>query len=134
MRIYPDTNVLVSAMATRGLCADLVQVILAEHELLIGETVLSELGRVLERKLRLSTQTIREWDGFFRREGELVRAGAVPAIRVRDPADRVVLAEAVAGGADALVTGDRDLLSIAARAPVRIQSPREFWDFLRSQE
>jgi predicted nucleic acid-binding protein len=53
-------------------------------------------------------------------------------LKVRDPADRPILAEAVAGRADLLVTGDRDLLVLAARAPVAIRSPREVWKLLRS--
>jgi len=36
VRIFLDTNVLVSAYAARGICVDLVRHIFAEHELLIG--------------------------------------------------------------------------------------------------
>jgi putative PIN family toxin of toxin-antitoxin system len=134
VRVYPDTNVLVSAMATRGLCADLLQVILTDHQLLVGETVLTEVIRVLERKLHLTPKTISEWEAFLRRQGEVVPTVPPLALRVRDAADRAILAEAVAGRADVLVTGDRDLLVLAPRAPLRIQSPREFWEQLRSAE
>ena len=50
---------------------------------------------------------------------------------IRDPADRWVLASAVAGQADQLVTGDRDLLTIADQAPLPVLTPRESWEFLR---
>jgi len=33
MRVFLDTNVLVAAYATHGLCEDVFRVILAEHEL-----------------------------------------------------------------------------------------------------
>lgn len=134
MRVYPDTNVLVSAMATRGLCADLLQVILADHQLLVGETVLTEVVRVLDRRLHLAPRTIGEWEAFLRRQGEVIPTSPPLALRIRDAADRAILAEAVAGQADVLVTGDRDLLVVAPRAPIRIQSPREFWEQLRSAE
>jgi putative PIN family toxin of toxin-antitoxin system len=123
----------VSALATRGLCADLFQAILADHELLVGETVLVELARVLARKLRLAPSTITEWDGFLRRQGEVIPRVPLLRVKVRDPQDRAILAEAVAGRADVLVTGDRDLLVLAARPPLRILSPRNFWDLLRSE-
>ena len=42
-----DTNVLVSAVATRGLCADIVNAALAEHQVIIGPTVLAELQQDL---------------------------------------------------------------------------------------
>lgn len=50
MKIFADTNVLVSAFTARGLCADLLEVILADHQLMTGEYVLNELERVLSTK------------------------------------------------------------------------------------
>ena len=133
MRVYPDTNVLVSAVATRGLCADLFQVVLADHELLVGETVLAELSRILARKLHLGPSTVSEWETFLRRQGEVIPTGPLLRTRVRDPKDRAILTEAVAGHADVLVTGDRDLLVLGDRAPLQILSPRDFWELLRSE-
>ncbi len=132
MKVALDTNVLVSAVATRGLCADILQVTLAEHELVLGEAVLTELGRVLRQKIRVPADTIQELDTFLREQAILVSEAPALPIKIRDPADRVVFAEAIAGEADGLVTGDRDLLDIAARAPIPILSPRGFWDLLRN--
>ena len=134
MRVYPDTNVLVSAVATRGLCADLLRAILADHQLLVGETVLAELQRVLARKIRLPRSAITELDAFLRRQGQVIAGAPALRLKVRDPHDRPVLAEAVAGRADVLVTGDRDLLVLAPRAPLPIRSTRDFWELLRSGE
>ncbi len=47
MRVFLDTNVLVSAFATRGLSADVFRRALAEHMLLTGEVVLRDLRLVL---------------------------------------------------------------------------------------
>ena len=47
MKVYFDTNVLVSAFTARGLCADLMRVVLAEHQLFTGEVNLRELHHVL---------------------------------------------------------------------------------------
>jgi uncharacterized protein len=47
---------------------------------------------------------------------------------LRDKADRWVLANARAGNADVVVTGDADLLGVTGKAGVRIISPREFWN------
>ena len=132
MKVALDTNVLVSAVATRGLCADLFHATLAEHELVVGETVLAELRRVLRQKIRVPADTIDEMDAFLRRRAILVRAAPALAIKIRDSADMAVLAEAVAGGADVFVTGDRDLLDIAAKAPIPILTPRGFWERLRA--
>jgi len=51
------------------------------------------------------------------------------SIKVRDPKDVVVLAAALQGHADYLVTGDQDLLVLASHKsikPLKIISPAEF--------
>jgi predicted nucleic acid-binding protein len=53
-------------------------------------------------------------------------------LEVRDASDCLILAEAIAGGAEVLVTGDGDLLSVAAGVPLPIVGPRAFWDLLRA--
>ncbi len=131
MKVALDTNVLIAAVATRGLCADLLHLILPEHQLIVGQTVRTELRRVLRTKLKLSPQVIAEYDAFLERQCILATATEPVAITIRDPADARVLAEAVAGQADVLVTGDRDLLSVAPRAPIPIEDPRNFWKRVR---
>ena len=53
MRVFLDTNVLASSIATRGLCGELLEIIIQDHELLTCQPVLKELQRVLAGKLRL---------------------------------------------------------------------------------
>jgi putative PIN family toxin of toxin-antitoxin system len=131
VKVFLDTNVLVSAFATRGLCADILYAVLAEHQLLIGDAVLAEVRRILRQKVRLSPATIAEVEAMFRQQGLLVVNAPPFTIKIRDPDDLAILSEAVAGGADVLVTGDRDLLDIAAKAPLPIVTPRGFWELLR---
>ncbi|MHC4780808.1 MAG: putative toxin-antitoxin system toxin component, PIN family [Planctomycetota bacterium] len=132
MRVFLDTNVFFSAFATRGLCADVVRVCLARHDLVVGDTVLTELGRALETKVRAAPGTVDAVLAFLRREASVV-SGATPHIsEVLDPSDAQILAEAVTGAADVLVTGDEDLLALGDGAPLPILSPREFWEKLRS--
>jgi putative PIN family toxin of toxin-antitoxin system len=133
LKVYLDTNVLVAALATRGLCADLFQAVLADlHQLVVGEVVLTELRRVLSRKLRMASGMVEEVEVFLRAQGEVVADAPPVASEIRDPADRLIVAEAIAGGAEVLVTGDGDLLSVAARAPLPIVAPRAFWELLRA--
>ncbi|MEX0733746.1 MAG: putative toxin-antitoxin system toxin component, PIN family [Steroidobacteraceae bacterium] len=126
-----DTNVLVSAVATRGICADIVNAALAEHRLIVGATVLSELRQVLLTKLRLPVAAANEMDAFLRLHATVISKAPPLEFRELEQNDRAVLAEAIAGRADVLVTGDQDLLRIAARAPIKIVSPRGFWALLR---
>ncbi|HWP38231.1 MAG TPA: putative toxin-antitoxin system toxin component, PIN family [Gemmatimonadales bacterium] len=130
MKVYLDTNVVVSALATRGLCADVLQLVLAEHDLVVGEAMLGELPRVLRRKLGLPKETIDETIAFLRRQASVVTTAAAVPIKGVDPADAAVVAEAAAGAVDLLVTGDQGLLT-APGLPIKVVSPRELWDQLR---
>lgn len=132
MKIFADTNVLVSALATRGLCADLLQLIITEHDLVTGEVVLVELERILARKLRLPEATITRQLAALRRYPVTPKPTFLSAYEVRDPDDRLVLTSALAAGADALVTGDKDLLAIRDEvSELIITEPRGLWELLR---
>ena len=131
MRVFLDTNVLVSALTTRGLAADVFRLVLSEHELLTGEVNLRELRRVLRQKMRVPVPYIEEAVSLLREQTVIPRPAAAIEIKLRDADDKWVLASAVAGGADVLVTGDKDLLDLGQAAPMPILAPRAFWESLR---
>ncbi|HRP07246.1 MAG TPA: putative toxin-antitoxin system toxin component, PIN family [Gemmatimonadales bacterium] len=133
MRVFFDTNALVSAFATRGLCADLLHAVLAEHRLILGEAVLAEVRRVLRLKLGLTPALVEEVEALLREQAVIVTDAPRLEVDIRDPADLVILSEAVAGEADVLVTGDRDLLDTAAESPVPVVTPRGLWEKLRTE-
>jgi putative PIN family toxin of toxin-antitoxin system len=134
LRVFLDTNVLVSAFATRGVCADVLRVVLAEHTLVTGQVILRELGRVLRTRIGLPPGAVREINEFLREYEVAPKPSARAAVPQRDPDDQWVVASAVESRADVLVTGDRDLLDIAADAPIKIVDPRGFWDLVRKNE
>jgi len=67
MRVFLDTNVLVSGFATRGLSADVVRLVLADHDLLTSDDILAEIRRVLCDKLGVSADTVKDIERFLRR-------------------------------------------------------------------
>ena len=131
MRIYFDTNVLVSSYLARGICADLYRFAMARYEVLTGEVNLAEIKRVLKGKVRATAGQIAVVEAELRDQTIIPKPAEPFDLPIRDPADRWVLASAVAGQADQLVTGDRDLLTIADQAPLPVLTPRESWEFLR---
>jgi putative PIN family toxin of toxin-antitoxin system len=131
VRVFLDTNVLVSALTTRGLAADVFRLALSEHELLTGEVNLVEFRRVLKQKMRVPARHIEEAERLLREQTISPRPAIAIEIKLRDPDDKWVLASAVAGGADVLVTGDKDLLDLGRAAPLPILTPRSFWESLR---
>jgi len=130
VRVFLDTNVLVAAFATRGLCADVTRVVLAEHNLITAQVVLNELQEVLTRRIKLPVATVGDILELLRDQEVVAQPPKPSELVVRDPDDRWILASATAGRADVLVTGDCDLLDVAAKAPLPILDPRGFWTLL----
>ncbi|MBN1448518.1 MAG: putative toxin-antitoxin system toxin component, PIN family [Bacteroidetes bacterium] len=132
MKVFTDTNVLVSAFATRGLCADVLRVILTRHELILSEVVVQEFRDVLMKKFRVPAaimdDVLRIFDGI-----QIQSSPTKPiAYHVRDPDDVRVLAAAIECDADCLITGDPDLLTLADQvSELRIVNPRGFWEWER---
>jgi putative PIN family toxin of toxin-antitoxin system len=134
VKVFLDTNVLVSGFATRGLCADVIRLVLAEHELITADAVLNELKRVLKHKIQLPGEQIQEILTFL--EGQTVQPKPISPslIPVRDEDDQWVLASALAAKADVLVTGDKDLLDVAEEVRnLTITDPRGFWNIAKKR-
>ena len=127
MRVFLDTNVLVSAFATRGLCADVLRHVISEHELLVGEFVLDELLPVLRKRIHLPDKAVDGIESFLRGYEVIPKPKHPSDVKIRDPDDAWILASAIAGKADVLVSGDPDLQVLGKRSPVSVMSPREYW-------
>jgi putative PIN family toxin of toxin-antitoxin system len=133
VRIALDTNVLISAFATRGLSSDVLHLVLADHQLILGETVLGELSRILRIKFGVPDDSVDETIAFLRSQAAVVSSAPRVDLPIRDEDDVPVLSEAIHGLAEVLVTGDQDLLSVADQAPLPILTPRGFWESFRTQ-
>lgn len=132
MRVFLDTNVLVSAFASRGLCAEVLELVLLDHDLIVGRNVLRELNQALREKVKLTVVRSAEIVEFVSSEATQVVDKADPANVDVDAADALVLGEAQAGHADLFVTGDAALRRLAAVGALEIASPRRFWEVLRA--
>ena len=127
MKVFLDTNVLVASVATRGLCSELLELVIHDHELLTCQPVLSELERVLADKLRIPDPVITGFIGLLKSEARIVEPGEHPAVSIKDAADLPILASAVSARADVFVTGDRELLGLRRIGDLPIVSPRDLW-------
>lgn len=133
MRVFLDTNVLVSAFLARGLCADLFRLVLLEHTLVTSEVVLTELQDVLSRKGRLPAPQIAAIQAFLRDQPVAPRPAQTLHLGLVDPDDEWVVASAVLVDADLFVTGDQGVLA-CIQPPLPIVNPRGCWERLRSSD
>ena len=130
MRVVVDTNVLVSsALVPGGPPARLVLAWIEDRfQLITSPELLAELQRVLTRPRVV--RRILTSDGSILLEQLDDRAEVVhPSVRlevVRDPDDDRVLEAAVAGMADVIVSGDRDLLDLGEYEGISIVTAAQF--------
>ena len=133
MRVFFDTNVLISAYTARGLSAELFRLVLTGHELLTGEVNLLEFRRVLLQRFEFPLSVVEMAEAELREHTIVPKPDTVLDLEIRDVDDTWVLASAVEAKCDALVTGDKDLLDVDESAPIPILTPRECWQQLRSR-
>lgn len=125
MRVFLDTNVWVSAIASPGLCEDLLKQLFSRHEVLGSDLVWTEFEAVLIGKLAFSPLEIRPVRTMY---GDAIRLDDV--LEPRKDNDARLVAAAAAGGAELFVTGDRRVRDWGKSGSMRIVSPREAWIIL----
>ncbi|MGB5134197.1 MAG: putative toxin-antitoxin system toxin component, PIN family [Prochlorococcaceae cyanobacterium] len=130
MRLFFDTNVLVSAFLARGLCTDLLRLVLNEHTLVSSEVVLAELRDVLGRKGRLPAAQIEAIEAFLRDQPVAPRPQQTLLLGLVDADDEWVLASAVLAETDVFVSGDQGVLA-CNQPPLPLFSPQACWEHLR---
>jgi len=131
VRLVLDTNVLISAFISRGLCTQLLEHCAKHHELVTSPAIIDELRAKLLTKFRIPPHAVDDAVAALFAGMEVIDPPALPHRVSRDADDDVVIATAVSGGCSAIITGDRDLLDLIAHGGVRIVSPRQFWELLK---
>jgi putative PIN family toxin of toxin-antitoxin system len=135
IRAVIDTNVLASAIAhANSVPGVLIELWRQERfELLLSETILTELRRTLRRPYFVDNTSAEDRNtalALLESGSERIRIPAILARVATHPEDDLILATAVQGQAQYLVTGDRQLQLLGSHAGVAIVSPRAFLDAL----
>jgi putative PIN family toxin of toxin-antitoxin system len=131
MRVVLDSNVIIAAFATRGLCQSLFELCLEHHSILLSAELLEEVRRNLLEKIKLPTPRVNDIASFLKDQAVMVSPEPLPGKICRDPDDEKVLSLAVMGKVALIVTGDKDLLVLKVVQGIPIVSPRDFWNRLR---
>jgi putative PIN family toxin of toxin-antitoxin system len=125
MRLVLDTNVLVSALHFGGRPRRLLEAVLSgRHQLVGGNAILVELEAVLVDTCRWERGRAAAARSEVEAVSDMVTPVEIPNV-CRDPDDDEILAIAIAGNADAVVTGDSDLLAIRRYEGIRIVTVAE---------
>ena len=143
MRVLLDANVLISFLLAPDRGGPVHQVVWAGLQgsfvLLLPEELLQELSRKIHEKKylanRISPEDLQEFVHLVSELGELIPpiGMEIPAV-TRDPKDDYLLAYALIGEADYLMSGDADLLILEQIGELRIVSPRAFSGILEAAD
>ena len=136
-----DSSILVSAfIAPQGELSELLrEPLLSCYELVLSEEILAETAATLlikESVRRYATYTdaeVRSYLGWLLGHATLVSELPELAVVADDPDDDMVVATAIAGKADYLVSGDRHLKALGSYQGITILSPRQFLELLESE-
>ncbi len=133
MKVLQDTGAIVSAVTTRGLCADVLRTVLAEHELVVCNQVLDEVRTVLGTKFSVPESLIAEYIELIGQDATVAEPKKSSAVPLKDKEDAKILSAAMKANVEVLVTGDREMQEIKKIGRMRILSPRAFWELLSAR-
>lgn len=131
MRVILDSNVLIAAVAGRGLCESLLELCLEEHDLVLSEELLEEVHRNLVKKIRLPDAVVLDFCRLLRSNAIMAVPTTVAPDACRDPKDLHLLGLSESAQAQFLVTGDKDLVESGWQGTAKIIAPRQFWEECR---
>ena len=128
MRVVLDSSVLIAAAISRaGTSSAVLEDVIAHHELVISEYILAEVERKLRDKLGFPVRDVRALLTLLRQAADIVTPVELPLTACRDAKDIPVLGTALSGKAAALITGDKDLLTLSSYEMTQIIGPSRFW-------
>jgi uncharacterized protein len=133
MKVFLDTNVVISAIATRGLCADVFRSVLGFHELIVSEALLGEIGKVLRDKVGAPNDLLADTLWLMQQDAHLSSPEPQIQLSLKDKADIAILSAAINGGAEVFITGVKEILDLKTIANLEILSPRDFWEKMTGQ-
>ena len=133
MKVVLDSNVLVAAFATQGLCHALLELCVDRHEIILSADIVKEVVAALQKKLKVPPKVAKDVSEYLANHAAVHKARRLEKQVSRDPTDDHILALAEQWGADYIITGDEDLLTLKEHQGIPIVLPRRFWEIVKNQ-
>ena len=133
MKVILDSNVVVAAFSSRGLCQSLFELCLDRYTIIISDHILSEISRILHKKFKMPREKVGAIVDYLNEFCECSDYEKLENAVCRDKDDDEILALAQSTKADYIITGDKDLLVLKNFDSIPIVPPRQFWDIARKE-
>ncbi|HOO73406.1 MAG TPA: putative toxin-antitoxin system toxin component, PIN family [Spirochaetota bacterium] len=132
MKVVLDTNIIVAAYASRGLCNSLFELCLDRCSVIISDFILNEVKKTLAKKLKMPDTNVTTVIDFLKEFCILSSYSRLAESVCRDKSDNEILALAVSNNAEYIITGDNDLLVLREYNGIPIVNPRDFWGIVKN--
>ncbi len=126
MRIVIDTNVLISSFIGRGSSHKVLEHCIRHHQVVTSQFILDELREKLVEKFKYAPELANEAIALLQSRMNLVVPEPLTAPVCRDADDDNILATALAGQCECIITGDKDLLVLQKFNAIKIVNPATF--------
>lgn len=134
MRIYLDTNVVISAMLfPKGKAALVFEHVIKKHTAIISDYTISECKEVFEKKFPGKMEILNsffdnlEYENF--KTPDKINERKYP--KIRDIKDLPVLVSAILSDADVLITGDKDFDDVKIKKTL-IFKPAQYAELIQN--
>lgn len=125
MKWFIDTNVWLSGLFGRGLCADLLAECFGQGvELWLDVRVQAEIRRIAIDKFKVGAAKLALVERLISDHASVAVAAAAPTADIPDPDDAWIITAALQIGATAFVTGDHALLQLGSVGSMPVIDPR----------
>lgn len=128
MKIVLDSNVIVAAFATKGLCAKVFELCILNYEIILSEYIIKEVEKNLLKKIKIPPKKAKEIIVFLRNISSIVSPAKINESVCNDKSDLPIIGTAIAGDSKIIITGDSDLLKTTEYKSVKFLKPRDFWE------
>ncbi|MBX3062776.1 MAG: putative toxin-antitoxin system toxin component, PIN family [Anaerolineae bacterium] len=140
IRILVDTNILVSGSLWGGLPAKILFLAQeGEIELITSEPLIAEYRRVISReknaeRLTAVGETADSLIVNYQSVATVVQPAEIEPVILNDPPDDAVLACALGGKADIIVSGNRHLLNLSSYQSIPIMTASGFLELMATSD
>jgi uncharacterized protein len=133
LRVVLDTNVYISAFHfPEGVCAQLVEYAADRYyELIISPVIVREFAGASRRDFQVNEEKHLRFIKFLGKNGTIIVPRIIPDVIKEDPFDNHILACALDGKANLVVSQDLDLLRLKTYGTIGIVSPIGFLNTLK---
>ena len=129
MKIVLDTNVLIAAFISHGACHELLEHCAIRHEIILSPFIYGEFKEKLNGKFGFTKKEADAAIRLLKSRCISVRIKGLPEAVCRDQDDDNIIATAIAGKCDCIITGDKDLLMLEIVEGISILPPGDFWEY-----